>query len=510
MFRRLQWVVVVLVCCVAVAAEAQVVGYWEFNEQSPGNLASTSPGAIIDSSGNGRHLTAQGDPELPFYVVGCPGHDGGSALNFLDPEDDELYYPDNGGSDFDIAAVDGFTVEALVGTLFQPDVGAIAAKDGTTSTEAQWWFRHEDGQLKFLVNDGTNTASVNTAGQVLAKINDGAWHHVAAVRDADAKVLRLYVDYQLMAEATDTTTGDIANDSNMTIAGFSNSTTNSRQYGPGDMDYVKITRAALSPEEFTQPSTEDKTVVALWDFEEGVVGQMAAGTPGEILDSSGNGRHATALGDEIDGYPEYVKGQCGTTALRFNDGPDAVEYPYSTGYPFDIEASAGMTFELVVRTSVTDAYQAFFARNSSESSEYWSRIKNDGTTQFYVTDGSGSSLNSSTTHLIDDGNWHHVAFVRDGRFEQLRLYVDYELVERSGEPTAGVISNAVPFTIAEMVGTSLRSFIGEIDAVRVSNGALTPDEFLAPPATLSADLDGDCDVDLEDFAIFQSQFTGPQ
>ncbi len=487
-------------------SSAQVIGFWEFDEQPPGNYASTAAGAIFDSSGSNHHLTATGSPEVPFYVDGSVAYDSGSALNFLDPEDDRLYYPDGGGSDFDFGGNDSFTIEAVVGSLVQPDVGAIAAKDGTSAAEAQWWFRHENGQLKFLISDGPNVSSVVTATP-LARINDGAWHHVAAVRDADARVLRVYVDYRLVGTASDISVGALANDSDMTIGAFANSVT--REFGPGDMDFVKITAAALEPAQFEQMLPETTEVLALWEFEEGTPGTMATGAAGEILDTSGNARHADAVG-EPGAYPTYVAGQCVSTALQFTAGSDAVQYPYSAPYPFDIPANGTMTFELVLRTSASGIYQGMLARDLEGAAQYWTRIKNDDTVQFYVSDGTGNGLNSADV-LLNDGEWHHVAFVRDGRREQLRYYVDYELVARTGEPTAGLVANTSPLTIAEFFSSmDPRAFVGEIDLVRVSSGALAPADFFQQCPDLQADLDGDFDVDMDDFNIMQLEFTGPR
>ena len=38
---------------------------------------------------------------------------------------------------------------------------------------------------------------------------------------------------------------------------------------------------------------------------------------------------------------------------------------------------------------------------------------------------------------------------------------------------------------------------------------LPPGANLQPDGTLRGDLDGDCDVDLADYLIFQQDFTGP-
>lgn len=494
----------------ATGAWAQTIAYWEFEEKSPGNLASTAAGAIVDSSGNGRNLTAAGSPELPFYVEPCPAYDGGSSLNFLDPEDDRLFFPDSGGNDFDFGANESFTVEAVIGGFVQPDIGALVAKDPLDPEDAQWWFRHENGVLKFLVRDTLgNQKSVNAGGSAIAIVNNGAWHHVAAVRNVDAGVLQLYVNYILVAEEPDPTTGPIENDDDLTIGGFTNA--DDREFGPGDIDFVRISSGALTPAQFVQRRAENKDVLAFWDFEDGVVGTRVAGEIGAILDSGPAGRHATAVPNEpgdLATLPEYVEGVCGT-ALRLTAGDDGFFFPYSAPYVFDIPANEGMTFEIVAKTSALDVFQAFIARDDP-GPQYWTRVRDDVRVQFFVSDGSGNSIDSRD-RLLNDNRWHHVAFVRDGRAELLKLYIDYELVATNGEPTAGPIENTAPLTVGEFVTSSTRSFIGDIELVRISNGALTPAEFVAcVDTTRASDLDDDNDTDLADFQIFQEQYSGPQ
>lgn len=509
--HRQQLATLAVLLVATTTASAQVVAFWEFEEKPPGNLASPSSGAIIDSSGNGRNLTATGSPELPFYVEASPAYDGGSSLNFLDPEDDRLVFTDGGGSDFDFGATESFTVEAVIGTFVQPDIGAIVAKDPVDPNDAQWWFRHENGVMKFLVRDTLgNQASVNAGPNPVTVVNNGAWHHVACVRDVAAGKLLLYVNYELVAEAVDTTTGPIANNADLTIGGFSNLL--DREFGPGDIDFVRISSGALIPNQFVQRRAENKDVLAFWDFEEGTIGTRVSPAPGAIIDSSPAGRDADALANDpndVNTFPEYVSGVCGT-ALRFTAGDDAVVFPYSPGYPFDIAANEGMTFEIVAKTSAVNIFQSLIARDDPSPSQYWTRIRDDVRTQFFVSDGSGNSINERDP-ILNDGRWHHIAFVRDGRAELLKLYVDYELVTVNGEPTAGSIANTAPLTVAEFVTSSTRSFVGDIELVRISNGALTPDEFVVCVDTsLQTDADDDNDVDLADFQVFQDEFGGPQ
>ena len=77
-----------------------------------------------------------------------------------------------------------------VGEMAQPF--SLVAKD-LAATSPSWWLRVENGKARFLISD-------NTVERVLyssVNINDGQWHHIAAVRDVanpDARQLRLYAE----------------------------------------------------------------------------------------------------------------------------------------------------------------------------------------------------------------------------------------------------------------------------------------------------------------------------
>ncbi len=62
------------------------------------------------------------------------------------------------------------------------------------------WLRFFVVNVNSFVNDGKDGVIAERP-----KINDGVWHHIAAVRDEDNKQLRLYIDGNLAGEAQDLT-----------------------------------------------------------------------------------------------------------------------------------------------------------------------------------------------------------------------------------------------------------------------------------------------------------------
>lgn len=230
------------------ALPAQVVGYWRFDEQAPGNSASTNTGAMLDASGNANSgaVSRAGVP----YVTGSPDYGNTSALEFYAAAPAHVAIPDPSGV-FNFSPAQSVTLEALVRTynIGQDGIGAIMNKQGASPGE--WWWRiNANGRQQFWVDDGQGERR-NVSGA--KPLNDHQWHHVAAVYDAARQQLRVYVDYVLdgSSSAVFSTSGTIGNAQDLWIAAFQNGT---RQFD-GDIDFVRFSLGALDPTNFVQPDT---------------------------------------------------------------------------------------------------------------------------------------------------------------------------------------------------------------------------------------------------------------
>jgi len=228
---------------------AQVVAYWQFNEKAPGNSSDTVPNAILDSSGNAHHGTTA---TAVNYLAGSSAYSSGGAVSFtLSP--DNVVVADAGGA-FNYSPAQSATFEALIRTynIGQDSIGAILSKQDTTPGEpGEWWWRiNANGRQQFWIDDAQG-GSRNVSGA--KALNDGQWHHVAAVYDATAQQVRVYVDYALdgTAAAAYGTSGTIGNAQDLWIGAFQNGT---RQF-EGDMDFVRISMGALAPTNFVLPNT---------------------------------------------------------------------------------------------------------------------------------------------------------------------------------------------------------------------------------------------------------------
>ena len=228
----------------ATAEENPQPAFWNFEEKLLGQSADTNTGALLDVHPfeGGNNLTAQ---KAFNYVLAGTNFGSGTALAF--DGTGGLQISDTATANhFDFGGTNSFTIEAVFRIPSgSTQTGALVAKDYGTLLPS-WWFRVENGKLRFLVSDGTVENAV-TASKL---VNDGQWHHAAAVRDAripSTKVLRIFLDSVLQTNIVDNTTGSLANGMPLNVGRFGASSTRNLT---GDVDMARITPRALAPAEF--------------------------------------------------------------------------------------------------------------------------------------------------------------------------------------------------------------------------------------------------------------------
>jgi hypothetical protein len=219
-----------------------------------------------------------------------------------------------------------------------------------------------------------------------------------------------------------------------------------------------------------QAAQADPGSVGEWRFDE-PGGQVALDTGPFGLD----GRLGTGAGDDA-ADPQRIPGVV-SGALRFSGGsyvqlPDAAELAPPT-----------LSVDAVVRaTGSPGAYRYIVSRGGQGcfAGSYGLYTAKAAGVAFYVFDGSGYVV-SATARAADvwDGGWHHVAGTFDGG--HLRLYVDGR---RVGDPSDGPTridwsSTSPAAAIGRYVGSCDLAFAGDMDLVRLWNGALSPSEVAA-------------------------------
>lgn len=168
-----------------------VVAHWRFQKGIAGSGANSSQ-LIEDSSGNNHHGRAVGGPR--FHSVELPSTN--LALAF-DGHDDRIAVAD--ARDFQLTR--SFTIEAWIEVAFYPESSSklshIAFRGDNRLGFDPWFLAvTESGQLRFLIANGLNKASVVLSPEPLPTRK---LIHVAAVLDDEVGTQSLFIDGERVA-----------------------------------------------------------------------------------------------------------------------------------------------------------------------------------------------------------------------------------------------------------------------------------------------------------------------
>jgi len=248
-----------------VDANAIVLGYWKFDDIAIGTAIDANS-KILDSSGNGRDLVPVSVSSSAVTNYGNPYAAYGNGASFENNKGRMLWlipgYTHTDGSIAGSAPVltlanGDMTIEAVVKVTNGNSTGntiysflPLTDTDTWYGTTNTFYFRANDttGYLRFAFDSGGVSKTVTGKTSVY-----DAWHHVAAVRKTATGELLLYIDGVLDANTIDTTVGlgDVFPTGNAVVGGFSSALNTSRNFN-GNIDFVKVTHAALDTTEFVQ------------------------------------------------------------------------------------------------------------------------------------------------------------------------------------------------------------------------------------------------------------------
>jgi hypothetical protein len=248
------------------SVQAQTIGFWQFNEKSAGEQADGTAGAILDSSGNGHHGTAVGDP-LPSYVASANNLPSAIGLTVGNTVEDRIEIPHSADFNLMLADLQDYTIEAIVKLAEEQSYspGIVAKRD---TTGVGWTFRVEPSGTVGLYIQGTGLNFTYPEPQGTTSILDNKWHHVAAVINANADPalasVTFYVDH--VADATVLITDTIYNNGNWVNENIVNTHDvwigdfigRTEDQFVGAIDAVRFSRGALAPNSFL-PFTPDTT-----------------------------------------------------------------------------------------------------------------------------------------------------------------------------------------------------------------------------------------------------------
>lgn len=219
---------------------------WHFNDGPLGSQASYNGSSIQDYGyWDQRAMARASSPVTAATYV--PGAAGDAALELTAAAGSSgVVLSQAYNYALQIGVNDSFTVQIEMKT--SDTTGVII---GTRPTIRNWTLEIVDGKVRFSLFDTQNTAVITSTQAV----SDGQWHHIAAVRDANTRQLRLYIDHVEAATAV-VDTATFVTPANGTpdpidpmYLGMYN-TLNPNTKLAMVVDTLKFTRAALAPGAF--------------------------------------------------------------------------------------------------------------------------------------------------------------------------------------------------------------------------------------------------------------------
>ena len=513
------------------AAQAKTVMWYRFEEQAP--LTSTAAGVYVTNSVaatypahprtingttyNDNNETTPMAGYLPTYTNSAPAGycvydpvtgtrvENRCGLHFHTTGSGDK----NGGmlritEDAEMNAITNLTLEAFV--RLGPDVPITGSYmrpiilKSYQNFQGTWGLHVFESNLfyraTYVLNDGSKLSQAWGNGSKKARIDDGRWHHLAVTFDFGAKRVIAYVDYvQISAAPINADAVGFYHPASSPLQIGGNELHSTRRHN-GEIDEVRISDEALPPEKFLRyiPMREiDADTMYYLSFEDGAADWFsAAAAPlnastnalGNVTVERYAGTDPASATNDVPGAsirdsiyaPESVTNKSAVhlpvTAVGAHNGVS-----FLLTDPNNLVTASNFTFEAFIKTDrqttkpensqYADSFSIFY-------SGYMKVLMNGANKQLlfrYIVSGNS---NESYVPRIDDGRWHHIAYVHDAAAGTITGYVDYKQVTSFVGGTGG---HAVNIRISgESAG--YQTLPGCLDEVRITRRALSPAEFL--------------------------------
>lgn len=333
--------------------------------------------------------------------------------------------------------------------------GSIQSKNPTGN-----WFgiEHKNGDtFRFSIDDDVTKTEVGIT-DASTRVFDDNWHHIVAVRDFAAKTISFYIDGELMESKSDVATGAIVCPGEKLVIGGTDTYNVDPSYA-GLIDELYIYRGTLSAskvkEHFEAKVTEYLAYLPMDEIDNGETPNMVFGS-------------ATVTGNSTLLPVEGKK--AGAIEL---DGTNFLAQPI---YDKINMGEGNFTVEAWVKTSDDDGYifciGSHNKTNVAGGTGNWIGLEVKGGTTFAIDDD--VNKNDIKGKDINDGEWHHVACVRDYAGKKMILYIDGD---EAASKTA-VSTNAINCSDSEFLYIG-----GDDESGRALKGTI--DEFVIYPSVLS-------------------------
>ena len=354
-------------------------------------------------------------------------------------------------------------------------------------------------KMKELV-DGNLVETNKYVSSVATNVDDQRWHHVAVVVDgvAETNNIRFFFDYRLDRSLTGTLL-DVGTGNSLFFAANQNG---GGQWFDGWLDDIRVTRRALTPNEFltTHPVGAGHTsLLAL--FENDYAFTCASNAAFSV---TGTGEARTG-----GNAPTFVKESRGTLFLDGTNGTERAMNEYSVRLntsrvvvpPINLFETDAYTVEFVAKfDGIVDAngpvdpastnlaqplpIMRLVSADTTSNSDYsWYiyRAKNSKDLIQVASGGDYPAWHVPSDSVVD-GKWHHYAFTfepKSGTTDKTSVTLFYDYKKQASGTINTLKKRVAGHKLMLGEGTHDQpNIVGEFDAVRVSKGVLDPSQFL--------------------------------
>lgn len=335
------------------------------------------------------------------------------------------------------------------------------------------------------------------AGLFGSDLDDGRWHHLAAVYDADLSTLKLYIDYLLMTAISSVVLSPTATECGI---GSRPSPVNVSQYFHGWIDSVRFTQRVLAPEEFLSSTKRVlASDVAEMAFHAQFDNDYEAQSGDFIVAADACSRGFAGCEEPVFSsevlYPELLLDGWRGTCTKTNEAS-----VYLNGSTVLFRSAPGLggfdqTAEFFCKLSSLPALAGIVSLNAVTTSgtgiPIWALYADDGDVaklRFRCSTVLNDVVNTERYLMTDvpvselvDGGWHHVAITLqavDGNTNtQIALYIDRS--RRFQGKVAGTLYSTGGSSVAFGASASAAgNTVGYIDEFRIMRGIMPKRRFL--------------------------------
>ncbi|MCX6928418.1 MAG: autotransporter-associated beta strand repeat-containing protein [Verrucomicrobia bacterium] len=407
-----------------------LIGHWI---SGPANLSDTSG---FTSAGTHDGVAVGANAGLLAWSSDVPAGFTGQSLN-LSATNVAVLITNTATTDanyqttFDEGIATRFTAAFwFKGTL----AGTWVGKSG--NTPQGWKTRPLSPKADFTMrNNGLGETGVASSMTSSNSVNDGNWHHIAAVFEGRASYRQLYVDGVLQAQVTGTNYAVTFNNLSHLVVGanqgnLANDTISS--FFPGLLYDVRMYNYPLSAAEVA--NLHSPGLIGHWFSGAADLTDRSGFTSPGTHDGVAVGTNAALLAWSSD-VPAGFSGQSLDLSANLSDKNVAVMITNTA----TTDANYKTTFDEGISNKFTAAFwfkgtvEGTWVSKSGNTPWGWKTRLYSPKADFTMRSNSGETVASAmqSANDVNDGNWHHMAAVFDGRASFRQVYVDGVLQART-------------------------------------------------------------------------------